>query len=209
MEFQIWLYYLLAILVLTATPGPSTLMCLSKSVSSGFKASIFSALGSLTAILIILTLSFTSLGIIIASSELIFTIVKYIGAIYLIYLGYKAFTSKEDSYHFNKNLDSSRASYLASYVSGFIVGASNPKAIIFFTALFPQFINTNESLLTQYIIFASTFALLELSFLLIYAYLGAKSSNWLSKKGRAKIFNKLTGSIFIGAGLFLSSTNKS
>jgi threonine/homoserine/homoserine lactone efflux protein len=209
MEFQIWLYYLLAILVLTATPGPSTLMCLSKSVSYGFRASVFSALGSLTAILIILTLSFTSLGIIIASSELIFNIVKYIGAIYLIYLGYKAFTSKEDSYILNKDLRNSKVSYRSSYISGFIVGASNPKAIIFFTALFPQFINTNESLLTQYIIFASTFAILELSFLLIYAYLGVKSSNWLSQKGRAKIFNKLTGSVFIGAGLFLSSTNRS
>jgi len=209
MEFQIWLYYLLAILVLTATPGPSTLMCLSKSVNSGFRASVFSALGSLTAILIILTLSFTSLGIIIASSELIFNIVKYIGAIYLIYLGYKAFTSKEDSYKLNKSLQNSKVSYRSSFISGFIVGASNPKAIIFFTALFPQFINTNNSLLAQYIIFASTFAILELSFLLIYAYLGAKSSNWLSQKGRAKIFNKLTGGVFIGAGLFLSSTNKS
>jgi len=209
MEFQIWLYYLLAILVLTATPGPSTLMCLSRSVSSGFRASIFSALGSLTAILIILTLSFTSLGVIIASSELIFNIVKYIGAIYLIYLGYKAFTSKEDSYKLNKSLQNSKASYRSSYISGFIVGASNPKAIIFFTALFPQFINTNNSLLAQYIIFASTFAILELSFLLIYAYLGAKSSNWLSQKGRAKIFNKLTGGVFIGVGLFLSRTNRS
>jgi len=209
MNFEIWLYYLLAIFILSASPGPSALMCLSKSVTSGFRASVFSALGSLTAIVIILTLAFMGLGLVIASSELVFNIIKWIGATYLIYLGYKLLTSKEDTYSFNQNASIQKRTYLSSYLSGFMVGASNPKAIVFFTALFPQFINTNKSLLTQYLIFALTFATIELSFLLLYAYLGSKSANWLSQKGRARVFNRLTGGVFIGAGLFLSSSNKS
>lgn len=96
-----------------------------------------------------------------------------------------------------------------SLLSGFIVGASNPKAILFFSALFPQFIDSSAPLMLQYIIFASTFIVLELSWLLIYGYLGTKSSNWIFKNGRAKLFNRLTGGVFITAGTFLSVTNRS
>lgn len=69
MSFDTWIYYLLAVLILTASPGPSSLLCMTKGVQSGFKLSIFTALGSVTAITGILTLSFTGLGVIIASSD--------------------------------------------------------------------------------------------------------------------------------------------
>ncbi len=208
MELQLWIYYAIAILILTASPGPSVLLCITKSVTQGFNVAIYTALGSLFAIIGIMTLSFTGLGLIIASSDVIFTIIKYTGAIYLIYLGYKTFTSKEEDYHFEKNNKISKKDKLSSFFNGFIVGASNPKAIIFFTALFPQFINPNSPLLIQYVIFVSTFAVLELSWLLFYAYLGHKSSNWFLQKGRAKFFNRITGGIFMGAGVLLSTTNR-
>ncbi len=99
MSIETWLYYLLAVLVLTASPGPSVLLCMTKAVTEGFRASIFTALGSLTAIVSIMTLSFTGLGVVIASSELAFNIIKWSGAIYLIYLGYKALTSTQETYH--------------------------------------------------------------------------------------------------------------
>ncbi len=208
MEFTTWIYYTIAILVLTSSPGPSVLLCITKSVTQGFNLAVFSALGSLFAIMGIMTLSFTGLGLLIATSDMIFTIIKYTGAVYLIYLGYKTFTSKQEDYHFEKNAKISKKNKLASFLNGFIVGASNPKAIIFFTALFPQFINTNNPLLIQYIIFVSTFAVLELSWLLFYAYLGHKSSSWFLQKGRAKFFNRITGGVFMGAGVLLSTTNK-
>jgi len=209
MSIETWLYYLLAVLVLTASPGPSVLLCMTKAVTEGFRASIFTALGSLTAIVSIMTLSFTGLGVVIASSELAFNIIKWSGAIYLIYLGYKALTSTQETYHLSdtkeKHLKTSKVSL---FTSGFIVGASNPKAIVFFTALFPQFINTTEPLLAQYFIFAFTFSVMELSWLIIYSYLGARSSNWLLKEGRAKFFNRITGGVFIGAGVLLSASSK-
>ncbi len=208
MKMEIWLYYLLAIFVLTASPGPSTLLCLTKSVTLGFRASVFTAFGSLTAIVGILTLSFTGLGLVIASSEILFNIIKWTGAAYLIYLGYKAFTSKEHTYQQKEKIDASKASYFSSFISGFIVGASNPKAIVFFTALFPQFINIDAPLLNQYLIFAFSFAAMEFFVLLTYAYFGSKSSKWIYKNGRARQFNQLTGGVFIGAGIFLSGANK-
>lgn len=205
MTLSTYLIYLSAILVLTATPGPSVLLCVTKSIQYGFFASVITALGSLTAIIGIMTLSFTGLGVLIASSELVFTIVKWSGAAYLIYLGVNTFfsdaTEFKDSTHSNA---SSRNSMASLYKSGFLVGATNPKAIVFFTALFPQFINMNQPLLPQYLLLVASFAMMELGWLLLYSYFGAKSSAWIMMKGRAKIFNRFTGSVFIGAGVLLA-----
>ncbi|EHC9828996.1 LysE family translocator [Vibrio parahaemolyticus] len=208
MQLDTWIYYTLAILVLTASPGPSSLLCLSKGVSSGFRLALTTALGSLSAITIILTLSFTGLGVVIASSEFVFNIIKWCGAAYLIWLGIQAFRSKQNDFSKSDSAQVS-TSHVSAYTSGFIVGSSNPKAIIFFTALFPQFIDPTDSLLAQYAIFAGTFVVFELSWLTFYALLGVKTSNWLFEAGRAKLFNRLTGGVFISAGVMLSTANRS
>lgn len=207
MNLETWIVYFFAVLILTASPGPSSLLCMTKGVTTGFKGALFTALGSLTAITGVLTLSFTGLGVIIASSELVFNIIKWCGAAYLAYLGYKALTSKEQNYEMSEALVVP-TSAVKHYVSGFIVGASNPKAILFFTALFPQFIDAQATLLPQYAIFTITFMVMELSWLLIYGYLGTKSSNWIFAKGRAQMFNRLTGGVFIGAGALLATTSR-
>lgn len=209
MALDIWLYYLLAVLILTASPGPTVLLCITKSVTQGFKVAIYSAFGSLLAIICIMTLSFTSLGFLISSSELFFNIIKYFGAVYLFYLGYKTFFSKQESYNLPKQEKYNTKNRLSSFINGFIVGASNPKAIIFFTALFPQFINLGESLFLQYLIFVLSFTVFELAWLILYSYLANKSSSWFLQKGRAKFFNKITGGVFMLVGVFLSTTNKS
>ena len=206
MTMQLWIYYTLAVLVLTASPRPSSLLCMTKGVTYGWRSAAITALGSLTAITGIMTLSFTGLGVVIASSEWLFGLVKWAGAAYLIYLGVSCFMSKQESY--TRAGEENKTATKCHYISGFIVGASNPKAIVFFSALFPQFITTDAPLIPQYLIFASTFVVMELSWLLFYAYLGAKSSNWLLTRGRAKVFNRLTGGVFIGAGALLSLTNR-
>lgn len=208
MTLEIWGYYLVAILILTASPGPSILLCLSTGVTQGLKHAFFTALGSLLATTGILTLSFAGLGAIIASSEQIFNLVKWVGAAYLIYLGCKLLLTKQEAYHLQNKTDDPQKSYFTNFSSGFLVGASNPKAILFFSALFPQFINPEAPLLLQYLIFVSTFMVLELIWLMTYAYLGARSSNWIFAKGRAKLFNRLTGSVFITAGALLSGANR-
>ncbi|MBD1566580.1 LysE family translocator [Vibrio sp. SA48] len=207
MTLETWIVYAFAILILTASPGPSSLLCMTKGVTHGMRGALFTALGSLTAITIILSLSFTGLGVLIASSELIFNVVKWMGAAYLIYLGINALLSKRQTLSVKPN-ESKGETARSHYISGFVVGASNPKAIIFFSALFPQFISPDISLMSQYLIFAATFVVFELSWLLTYAYLGTKSSNWLLAESRVNIFNKLTGGVFIGAGAILSSTSR-
>lgn len=209
MVVSVWLYYVLAVLILTASPGPSSLLCMSKAVGLGWKVGAYTAFGSLTAITLIMTLSFMGLGIVIVSSEVLFNLIKWCGAGYLIFLGIKALTSKQNKYDSSAIKPGGSHRFTAHYISGFMVGASNPKAILFFTALFPQFINPSENLWVQYWVFAITFIVLELSWLLFYAYLGAKSSRWIFTSGNAKFFNRLTGGVFIGAAVGLSMTNKS
>lgn len=208
MEFQLWIYYALAVLVLTASPGPMVLLCVTTSVKDGFNSAMYSAIGGLTAILLILTLSFTGLGVIVMSSQFLFDIIKYTGAIYLIYLGYKAFTSNQENYKFSNKNDISKKDKISLLTKGFVVGISNPKALVFFIALLPQFINPNDPLLIQYLILVTTFAIPELIWLTIYSYMGAKSSHWFLEEGRAKFFNRITGGVFVGAGVLLSSSNR-
>ncbi|MEE9334572.1 MAG: LysE family translocator [Granulosicoccaceae bacterium] len=207
MSTETWILYAFAILILTASPGPSVLLCVSKSVSFGFSSARWAALGGVTAITIILSLSFTGLGVVIASSDLAFTIIKWLGAAYLIYLGVTALRSTETTYDISSEHDGAEGKF-GHYCSGFLVGSSNPKAIVFFTALFPQFIDPAVSLMLQYLIFASTFIVLELGWLLLYSYLAHRSSGWLLMKGRARFFNRITGATFIGAGVLLSTSKR-
>lgn len=207
MTISTYIIYLSAILVLTATPGPSVLLCVAKSIQHGFKASVFAAIGSLTAIIGIMTLSFTGLGVLVSSSEIAFNIVKWSGAAYLIYLGLKMFFSESTEFEPLDNQEGEGHYSSQSLVwSGFIVGATNPKAIVFFTALFPQFIDMSQPLIAQYLLLVSSFAVMELGWLLLYAYFGAKSSSWIIKKGRAKVFNRVTGGVFISAGALLGGS---
>lgn len=206
MTLETWFYYILTMLVLTSTPGPSILFSVSNSLNGGIKKAFFGALGGTTAITGIMTLSFTGMGVVIMASELLFNIIKWVGVAYLIYLGVSAIISKDNSYELSDKKQNQ--SFLATYWSGFMVGASNPKAILFFTALFPQFINPTASLWEQYLILSATFIFFEMSWLMLYAYFSSKALPWLQVKGRAKLVNRVTGSLFIGAGTLLATTSR-
>ena len=206
MTLETWTYYILTMLLLTSTPGPSVLFSVSNSLNSGMKKAFFGALGGTTAITGIMTLSFTGMGVIIMASELMFNIIKWLGVAYLIYLGISAILSKDENYQVtDKN---QQQSYTSTYWSGFIVGASNPKAILFFTALFPQFIDPSASLWEQFIILSTTFIFFEMAWLMIYAYSASKALPWLQQKERAKMVNRITGGLFIGAGAILATTSR-
>lgn len=208
MTIETWLYYLLTMLVLTSTPGPSVLFSVSNSLNGGIKKALFGALGGTTAITIIMTLSFTGMGVVIMTSEILFNLIKWAGVAYLIYLGLTAILSKDESFLVDGKSNNNQ-SYKATYWSGFVVGASNPKAILFFTALFPQFIDPTAALWPQFLILSLTFIAFEMTWLMLYAYFASKALPWLQVKGRAKLVNRITGSLFVGAGALLASTTRS
>ncbi|PCD00924.1 LysE family translocator [Halopseudomonas pelagia] len=208
MTFSTWLLYVAAVLVLTVTPGPSVLMCVSTSVNLGARKALIASLGSTTAIVCIMALSALGLGAALAASDILFTALKWLGAAYLAYLGISSIISSTSEIAVSGAVESSTGRRL--FTQGFLVGASNPKALLFFGALFPQFIIPSEPHLPQFLLLGVTFIFFELLWLTIYALSASKAKIWLQQPRRAKLFNRITGGVFlVAAGLLASSKRAS
>ncbi len=203
-----WLLFVAAVLVLTITPGPSVLMCVSTAVQYGPRRALVAALGSTTAIACLMLLSMLGLGTVLATSELLFSVLKWLGAAYLAYLGMTSLLSKTANFLVPES-SSLPLSATALFTRGLLVGASNPKALLFFGALFPQFIDPTKPQLTQFIILGTTFVFFELFWLSVYTFMAAKARNWLQKPRRAIIFNRITGLVFLAAAGLVATTKRS
>lgn len=210
MTTEEWFIYLMLVIVATSSPGPAVLFIISNATLYGWRKALFIAFGNIVGLLCLGTMAVTGLGTILQTSEYIFNIIKYFGAAYLIYLGIKLILQKNS--RFNSLQDTISTKTISSkkvFLQAFGVAISNPKAIVFLTALFPQFINLEKALIPQFFMLMSTFMFFSFSFLMIYALLAHKAKKWLSKPNRMKIMNRTTGSIFIGFGILLAtSSNK-
>jgi threonine/homoserine/homoserine lactone efflux protein len=208
MTLSTWLLYVAAVLVLTVTPGPSVLMCVSTSVNLGARRALIAALGSTCAIVGIMVLSALGLGAALAASETLFTVLKWLGAAYLAYLGITSLFSSASEIAVAGSVESSTPARL--FGQGFLVGASNPKALLFFGALFPQFINPGAPQLPQFLVLGVTFIFFELSWLTIYTLSASRAKRWLQQPRRARLFNRATGVVFlVAAGLLADSKRAS
>src|SRR5690625_5212090 len=137
-EFLSILSFLGAAIVLTLMPGPDNMFTLAQSIGKGKKAGIFTTLGLCTGLLFHITATTIGISAVIYHSAVAFTIVKYAGAAYLLYLAYKSFTEKGSKL----NLEAEDAlDYKSLYKKGIIMNLLNPKVSLFFLAFFPQFIN--------------------------------------------------------------------
>ena len=206
MDLSTWLLYISVISILLFSPGPSCLLCISDGLKFGKKKSIPTVLGGAIAALVLMTISASGLGAILVASEALFFIIKLVGAVYLVYLGWTAW--KEGSIKIPKN--SMNESDLANYSSyllfrrAFIVGVSNPKDLLFFIALFPSFINTGSPQAEQFIVLAFTWFCIDCAAMSMYAGLGSKISPWLSKSSNMNLVNRAIGGVFIVLGSALA-----
>lgn len=207
MTLSTWLLFVAAVLVLTVTPGPSVLMCISTSVQYGPRRAMVAALGSTTAIAGIMVLSMMGLGTVLAASETLFSALKWLGAAYLAYLGLSSLLSKTSSLAV-PTASTAAVGGRAFFARGLLVGASNPKALLFFGALFPQFINTASPQLPQFVLLGATFVFFEIFWLTLYAMTAARARTWLQQPRRATLFNRLTGVVFLAAAGLLATTKR-
>jgi threonine/homoserine/homoserine lactone efflux protein len=205
MDLHIWLTYVLACAILTMTPGPSILLGVVHSLNYGTKNTIFTALGDISANFIQMLLVAIGLGAIISTSELAFQVIKWFGVITLLYMGIKMIKSKPKKIE-NDGKIIVNVSRKKLYIKGFLVAAGNPKAIVFFTAFFPQFIDLNQSLFLQMSIMCPTMALMDFFFVMFYAFSANKFLNKF-EKNIANI-NKIGGGALIGASGFLALSSK-
>ena len=199
MEIEIWLTFISAVLILMSTPGPSHLLMLSNSMSNGFRRTIFTAAGDLSANFVQMAVASLGLVSLIQSSKEFFIIVKWVGVIYLVFLGIKLIFSKATTC---LTTSKNRRSLRSLYWQGFITSAANPKAVIFFAALFPQFINPSEPLLIQFVILSTTYLTVDAVFLCFYGKFAEWISNSLAKSGR-NYLSRISGAFLIGAAILL------
>jgi homoserine/homoserine lactone efflux protein len=191
--------YLAAVAVLVLSPGPTMLMCMTTALNSGRSSGMASAAGSISAVMGVMTLSALGLGAVLAASEIAFTAIKVIGALYLIWLGFKTFFSKVDGIEISATAAHGGRLH-SSYARGFLVGSSNPKALLFFTAFFPQFLNPGEPLLPQYCILALTFVAFEFTVLSTCAFGVSAIAPALRSARPMRWINRVTGGLFATMG---------
>ena len=203
MNLSTWLLYVAAVFVLTVTPGPSVLMCVSTSVNLGARKAFVTSLGSTSAIVGLMALSALGLGTLLAASETWFTALKWAGAAYLAYLGVRALLAPGADIRVQGG---AVAGGKRLFAQGFLVGLSNPKALLFFGALFPQFLDPAAPQVPQFLVLGATFVFFELGWLMVYALTASRAQGWLQQPQRARQFNRLTGVVFLlAAGLLATS----
>lgn len=199
MELEIWLLYLGTVLAFMSTPGPSHILMLSNSLGNGFRRSIATAAGDLSANFLQMLAASIGLASLLQSSQQTFAIIKWAGVCYLAYLGLKLFLTNKSRFEM-----ASIRTARSLYWQGFITSAANPKAIVFFTALFPQFISAAQPLLPQFIALSLTYLIIDGLFLCFYGkFAEFFASTFQSYIGRH--FNKISGALLIGAAILLGA----
>ena len=199
-----YLIYITLAVTIVAIPGPAVILTIKNSIKYGFKITIAGILGNFVAMVIVATISALGLGAIILASSTIFTITKIIGCFYLIYLGIKAWnTPIQKNALLHKPEYRKKTEFFSVFKEGVSVGMSNPKAIAFFTALFPQFIDPTRSFAPQFFTLILTIEAVSFLILTCYASLSLKAVPLLSKNNSMRFFHKLTGGAFIGFGVCL------
>ena len=205
MSLNTWWLFILMTFVVSATPGPNMLFVMSVSARHGIRAAVIAMLGCMTALVAMMSLSAAGLGALLHTFPAVFEALRLAGAAYLAYLGVKCWRAPvHDAVADVADVPAVQTS--AIYRQGFLVAASNPKAILFAAAFFPQFINPGLAKLPQFAILLTTFSVIEVAWYFVYAVSGKRLSSYLQRAKVMRMFNRLTGGVFIGfAGLMATA----
>ena len=211
MTLSTWWLFIAMTFVVSATPGPNMLFVMSTSARHGLRAAVLAMAGCMTALLAMMSLSAAGLGALLQSFPAVFDALRLAGAAYLAYLGVKCWRAPvHDAVRDTLAGQVGAATPVALtaaqsgaiYRQAFLVAASNPKAILFAAAFFPQFIDPALAKLPQFAILLTTFTVIEVAWYLVYAVSGKRLSVYLQRASVMRAFNRLTGGVFIGfAGL--------
>lgn len=207
MQFENWFMFCSIALLATATPGPAALLVSINSLSFGFKKSLVTILGNVTGLFIMSTFSVLGLSAVVLHSTVAFTVIKLLGAAYLAYLGFKLWVNGVGTIEVGSTRKS-KGSSLSLYTQGVLVALTNPKAVVFTTSLFPQFIVAADPLMFQFSILVLSFMLLSFICLSLYALIAQRAKARTINTQVQKLFGKIFGAIFIGAGCILATTSE-
>ena len=203
MDLSVWLTYFLATIILSVTPGPGVFSSISSGLHHGFRLGLWNGVGMQVANMILVAIVSLGLGAILLASETMFSMVKWAGVIYLVYLG--IVTWRAPTRGFQEDRDDRAQTAREVFMRGFFVNLTNPKGIIFFVAILPQFIDVARPQALQYAILASTTFAVDLVIMMVYTALAAKVLRVMSDPSQLRWVNRTLGGAFVTAGVALAS----
>jgi homoserine/homoserine lactone efflux protein len=207
MSLELWLVYCVAAIGLSLTPGPNGLLSLTHGACFGFRSTISTVLGGALGFFLLIAASLAGMGTLLAASERAFTIAKWAGAAYLVYLGLKVWRAPAPVVALAvQEAGPNGPQRLRMFNQGFLVAVSNPKALIFFAAFLPQFMAPDVPYTVQLAVFGGTFVAVEIVYELLLAVMAQRIAPWLARHGRW--FNRAAGATFVGIGAALTTASR-
>lgn len=210
MTLDYFVAYFTILFITTVTPGPNSLLAINHGINHGIRQSIFSGLGNLAGNMLLALVSILGLGAILIASGIIFPVIKWIGIIYLLFVGFKLIFEPINTETCSNNLDKASKTKRKNslFLDGLIIAIGNPKGILFFTALFPQFIDVKHATSEGFLIIFSTLGIVAFGCYMLYAVFGVRLNKLFLRKSFRKGFNRITGAIFIVTGLTIAFSKK-
>ncbi|MEC4240291.1 LysE family translocator [Pseudomonas sp. DSV-1] len=201
MSLETWLLFSSAALVVILIPGPLSLLMISNSLNYGLRRSYPAFLGGVFASICLLSASALGLGALLLASEKLFSALKIVGALYLFYLAWQSWKqSRQPATVTNMPEAAPKPRFSALFGRAFVLGASNPKDILFFAAFLPQFLNPDLPFLNQLLVMIATWTVLDLLCKLAYG-LGAHGAAGYLRSGKGQSwFNRISAGLFGVAG---------
>lgn len=204
MTLQAWWIFVCATFVISAMPGPNMLHVMTQSMRHGFGLAAFTMAGCMIALLTLFGLSALGMSALLTALPQLLTGIKVVGALYLVWVGVRAW--RDDGAPIDvaaEEVDATVHSPAGLFRQGFLISISNPKALIFAAAFFPQFISPALPKVPQFAILLSTFVVIETGWYLTYATGGRTLARYLRRAEWRRWFNRFSGGLFVAFGLSL------
>lgn len=206
MRLEIYMTYILATTLILVIPGPTIILVISQAVAHGRKSVLPLVAGVVLGDFTAMTLSLLGLGAIMTASAALFTLFKWIGAIYLIYLGIHLWRANPENG--SVQTGAKQPSHRSLFRSSFIVTALNPKSIAFFVAFMPQFISPHSPVLGQTLLLGGTFLFLAFVNAALYAIFAGQLREVIKRSGIRRWLNRCGGTALIGAGIITAGMQR-
>ncbi|PRD66246.1 LysE family transporter [Malikia granosa] len=207
MTWDTWLAFFLACWLISLSPGAGAIASMSSGLNFGFRRGYWNAIGLQLALVLQIAVVAAGVGALLATSELAFALIKWFGVLYLLYLGWKQWSAPPSALA-SEPVDLRRGRPLALLLRGFVVNASNPKAIVFILAVLPQFLDTSRPLLAQYLLMTLTMVAVDLVVMAGYTGLAARVLKLLREPGQQRLLNRVFGGLFGAAATLLATVKQ-
>lgn len=207
MSWETFLIFVVTTAVVCLTPGPAALLVVAQGMSNGYRRSYWAIAGIAFGNAIYFALSATGVAALIVASSTLFSVIKWIGVAYLFYLGISAIRSKASALTVSN--DATHAtSGMRAFWQAMVVELSNPKALLYFVALLPQFIDPSRPVGPQLLIFGITCIVLDTMAYSLYAWLGSKTRRFTANTRFVKTSNRAAGGLLMVAGAMMATLKK-